>query len=170
MKYVTTLEQGIMRGAFFLGVGIISLLAYPVEIMIGGDISEAMMISNPLILMGLIVFLPSFIAIQRHKFFLKKGKRYPAEIISADELLGKTCCYYLLIEFRVNGKRLIRRTSAYPNDPNFVLRNKKCAVYEYKGKYLEGDFQTKQNEGYPGYSIIKTNRISAFTRKKKHYV
>jgi len=169
MKYKTIRERDIVQASIVLVVGILSLIIILIDFFRGRGLDDFARIMFPMFLVILLVFVRSFVPIIRRRIFVEKGKRYSGKIISADMLIGKQTVYYLLIEFSVGGKRLIRRTEAYYENPNRILQSGNCSIYEYKGKYLEDDFQTHRKLNYNDVSLIALNMVCT-GRKNRKYV
>lgn len=108
-----------------------------------------------------IYFVHSFWLRLRKKRFYKYGTKYQGEIVGADYWANLTGIddYFLYIEFTVNGVKKTTKTRAYEGDPNHILESRYCSIYEYKGKYLEGDFRTLDKEDYKRVKIIPTRKI-----------
>jgi len=169
MKYQTQYEKNIGIASLFLSIGIIAFLAiFLINLDAKIGIEETLYSALPLFMIGLIMFLRSFIPVKRRQIFTKKGKRYPGKIMYAEAIPGRSRAYYLLIEFYVNGRRLVRRTDAYPANPNNVLCSRECSVYEYKGKYLEGDFKMRQSRDYNKSPVIRVDVRSGLSRRKNY--
>ena len=77
--------------------------------------------------------------------FKKKGTRYKGRIIRAERMCGAgEDTYYFFIKFRKGKKTLIRRTSGYMGNPNIYLENDICGIYEYRGRFIETDFNVRK--------------------------
>lgn len=77
--------------------------------------------------------------------FKKVGKKYKGKIVGAEKMYGMgESTFYLLIEFKRGKKTLIRKTSGYQGGPSANLKNNKCYVYEFLGKFIEADFNVKK--------------------------
>lgn len=128
-----------------------------------------------LLLYNVILYLGCFIYCwsekpYRNKFY-KKGKCYEGNIIQAEWLFNGRgeSTYYLIIEFHDGYQKRLRKTNGYVGNPNNKLRSTKCSVYEYKGKYMEGDFDVldKVRVDYLDIPIVKHKN---FRLKGKEYV
>lgn len=107
----------------------------------------------------------------KKKLFYKNGKKYDGNIISAEELLNGRGdnTYYLVIEFSDGHKKMLRKTKGYVGNPNNRLINKSCSIYEWKGKYLEGDFHVSE-QGVYNVNTIPITKHNLFKKKDKKYV
>ena len=94
----------------------------------------------------------------RRKKYKKYGTRLDGYIESAQESFGGRGYnrYYLKISFH-DERRRARYTEAYIENPCYVLKSRKCSVYKYKGKYLEGDFMIadKRSDGQLSIPVSK---------------
>lgn len=81
---------------------------------------------------------------------MKRGICIPGSIISAERIVGgkRKRAYFLNIQF-FDGVYKIRYTEAYFGDPNDILKNRRCNIYKWKGKYIEADFNTLDKEETP---------------------
>lgn len=108
--------------------------------------------------------------IKRKKFY-SKGIKHQANIIAAEVLTSARGedSYYMIIEFFVGEKRMIRKTKAYVGSPNFKLKSKRCSIYELDGKYLEGGFRIKEKE-FLDVRIVRIYKYHWFDIKGKRYL
>lgn len=106
----------------------------------------------------------------RNKFY-KYGKRYEGRIIEAEWLFNGRGedTYFLIISFHDGTQRRLRKTAGYEGNPNHKLKSIRCSVYEWKGKYMEGDFQTLEESGADTLKILIT-KYKHFRVKGKKYV
>ena len=104
----------------------------------------------------------------KRKILSRYGVRYDAEIVRAKYNIGRgrfagRSFYYLEIDFtNSKGKEKTLYTPAYEGNPNDYLKSAKCSVYEWKGFYVEGDLQVRDEVDYFGYAGIPT--------EKKHFI
>ena len=100
----------------------------------------------------------------KRKILSRYGVRHDAEIVRAKYNNGRgrmagISKYYLEIDFtNSKGNRKTLYTSAYEGNPNDYLKSANCSVYEWKGFYVEGDFQMRDEREYFGYGPIPTER------------
>jgi len=107
----------------------------------------------------------------RNRYYTN-GKRYDATIVRAEWLLNGRGedTYYLIICFYDDSKQLLyRKTNGYVGSPNVKLKSPECAVYEWKGKYMEGEFQTVE-DGETGGLDIPVAKYKQLRTKGKDYV
>ncbi len=105
-----------------------------------------------IILGACFIYTNSFKPLQ--KLFKKLGKRYDAKIIRSEYTINRgEPINYLYIKFYKNKKKYIRRTCAYNGNPNLYLKNNICSVYEYMGKFIEADFNLR-DEAEDGDHIL----------------
>ena len=92
------------------------------------------------------------------------GVRHDAEIVRAKYENGSgrfagRSSYYLEIDFiNSKGKNKTLYTPAYEGNPNDYLKSANCSVYEWKGFYVEGDFQMRDEREFFGYGPIPTEK------------
>lgn len=100
----------------------------------------------------------------KRKILSRIGVRHDAEIVRAKYNIGSgrfagRSFYYLEIDFiNSKGKQKTLYTPAYEGNPNDYLESAKCSVYEWKGFYVEADFQMRDEREYFGYGPIPTER------------
>lgn len=171
MKYKTVREaqKALVIIPFILGIFAICILI--LTLMTGKNDDLLMIITLTIILgIGSFIYCWSGPIIQKH--YYKKGKRYDAVIIGAEWLLNGRGedTYYLIIRFYDDTKRLLyRKTNGYVGSPNVKLKSENCSVYEWKGKYMEGDFQTVE-KGTKGCLNIPVTKYKQLRTKGKEYV
>ena len=64
----------------------------------------------------------------------------------------------------------MRYTEGYVGNPNYKLKNISCAVYKWKDKYIEADFNVLDKKEKPHYLEIPISKYKHFRRKGKKYV
>ncbi|MBO6309867.1 MAG: hypothetical protein J6N70_13760 [Oribacterium sp.] len=70
------------------------------------------------------------------------GERIEGQVIMAYKY--DFDAYYLVISFLDNGEKTLL-TEEYNRNPNFYLKDCKCIVYKWKGKYVEGSFNARDD-------------------------
>lgn len=102
----------------------------------------------------------------KRKILSRYGVRHDAEIVKArygSPGRWGTPSYYLEIDFtNSKGKKKTLYTSGYHGNPNDYLKSANCSVYEWKGFYVEGDLQVRDEIDYFGYAGIPT--------EKRHFI
>lgn len=98
----------------------------------------------------------------KRRILSKHGIKHDAEIVNArygsPGIYGFPS-YYLEIDFiNSKGKRKTLYTAGYHDNPNYYLESAKCFVYEWKGFYVEADFQMRDEIDYFGYTRIPTEK------------
>ena len=98
----------------------------------------------------------------KRKILSKHGIKHNAEIVKARYgAPGRygVPSYYLEIDFiNSKGKQKTLYTAGYHGNPNDYLKSAECSVYEWKGFYVEADFQMRDEREYFGYGPIPTER------------
>lgn len=154
---------------FVLGIYAIDVLLS--TLLLGGD-REILMILVVMAILGIGSFVYCWSGPIVRKQYYKNGKRYDAEIVSAEWLLNGRGedTFYLIIRFCDESNRILyRKTNGYVGSPNVKLKSTDCAVYEWKGKYMEGDFETV-DKGTKGCLNIPVSKYKQLRTKGKHYV
>lgn len=92
------------------------------------------------------------------------GVRHDAEIVKAKYNFGSGrfaghSYYYLEVDFiNGKGKKKTLYTPAYEGNPNIYLKSANCSVYEWKGFYVEGDLQVRDEIDCFGHAGIPTEK------------
>ena len=120
-------------------------------------------------LLGIIVFGYHITYNVKRNIYKKKGECFQGYIIGADVLVNGRgeWTYYLKISFYDNGKK-IKYTEGYAGDPNKKLKNCKCNIYKWRGKYIESDLMTLEQKAMPTNLKIPISKCGR--SKKKMYV
>ncbi|MDE6568106.1 MAG: hypothetical protein K2K70_10305 [Lachnospiraceae bacterium] len=98
----------------------------------------------------------------KKKILFRHGVKHKAEIVKAcygAPGRDRVPSYYLVIDFiNSKGKKKTLYTPGYHGNPNMYLKSANCSVYEWKGFYVEGDFQMRDEIDYFGYAGIPTEK------------
>ncbi len=98
----------------------------------------------------------------KRKILSRYGVKHKAEIVKAKyDSPGRwgVSSYYLEIDFiNSKGKEKTLYTPGYHGNPNNYLKSADCSVYEWKGFYVEDDFQMRDEMEYFGYGPIPTEK------------
>ncbi len=137
LKYITLRE---FYAPTFLLLFVLSIPCY-ICLCSNGGADSSVHISF-IVLGACCIYCNSFKPLQ--KLFKKLGKRYDAKIIRSEYTINRgEPINYLYIKFYKNKRKYIRRTCAYNGNPNLYLKNNICSVYEYMGKFIEADFNLR---------------------------
>ena len=99
--------------------------------------------------------------------FKKKGIPFKGEVIAQTPLYGgeRGQQINLIIEFFEEGNKKKFYSQNYASNPNGILKSSYCMIYKYKNKYIENDFEYRENENDPSVDIRNVERISWINRK-----
>ena len=171
MKYKTCREAYKPHTIALLVIAIGAVLACIIAYLI--ETNEGMIPFYAVVaVLGMVGFIYCWSEKHIRNYYYCNGKRYDAVIVGAEWLFngGGEDTYYLIIAFYDDSKRLLyRKTNGYVGSPNVKLKSSKCAVYEWKGKYMEGDFQTVE-KGTKGCLDIPVTKYKQLRTKGKNYV
>lgn len=170
MKYRTRREASKSYAIFALLLSFIAIGCIVFNFTEGDD--KALLILYVLVvILGVGCFIYCWTGESIRKKFYKNGKRYEGRIIEAEWLFNGRGedTYFLIISFHDGIQRRLRKTQGYVGNPNHKLKSICCSVYEWKGKYMEGDFQTLE-EVSPDTLKILITKYKHFRTKGKKYV
>ena len=98
-------------------------------------------------LLGIIPFVYCLSYDAKRNAYKKKGICIQGHIIGTYKVSNRRGAgtYYLKICFWDNGKKIMH-TEGYVDNPNFMLSASSCNIYKWRGKYIEADLNTLENE------------------------
>lgn len=171
MKYKTVREAQKPLVIIPLIIGIFAVCILILMLLTGKDDGLVPLVVSAIVL-GIGSFVYCWSGPSIRKRYYKKGKRYDAVIVGAEWLLNGRGedTFYLIIRFYDESKGILyRKTNGYVGSPNVKLKSVNCSVYEWKGKYMEGDFQTVE-KGSKGCLDIPVSKYKQLQTKGKGYV
>ena len=154
------LEKEMYLWRLYVGTGMSAIMV----ILCLEDINGFIIVPGLFLLLFVFLLLYSCFSKIKRKILSHYGVRHDAEIVKAKYEDGTGSWagfsfYYLEIDFINNrGKKKTLYTPAYIGNPNDYLKSANCSVYEWKGFYVEGDFQMRDEREYFGYGPIPTER------------
>ena len=98
----------------------------------------------------------------KKKILFRYGEKHNAKIVKARYGApgrDRVPSYYLVSEIiNSKGKKKTLYTPGYHGNPTMYLKSANCSVYEWKGFYVEGDFQMRDEIDYFGHAGIPTEK------------
>ncbi|MBR1470236.1 MAG: hypothetical protein IJ600_01180 [Lachnospiraceae bacterium] len=146
MKYKTARQTGIIYTFIFflfcIGIGL--------YVIMGAEEGEIYPYIFALCtwLIGILLLVYSLSYDLKRNSFKENGICIPGRIIGAERVVSGDATYFLKILFYDEGER-IWYTHGYTGNPNKILKECKCNIYKWKGKYIEADFNTLDKEEIP---------------------
>lgn len=140
VKYKTVRESE--RGLSMIGliIGIFAVIHIIYSIIVN-QYSELLFVEAMISVVGISSFIYTYTSNWRRNRYKEYGRKFQANIIGAEQVrnVKGEDIYYFVISFYENGEKKFHHSEGYIGNPNDKLMDTDCAIYKWKGKYIESD-------------------------------